>query len=222
MNKLFQNCIVPTIFILLSVIFGIISNDTIIGIPTLATGLLCAWFASKGKKINYILGFINYLLMAYISFINHLYGLFIFNTFIFAPLQINGFLTWNKHSDEENNVIVKKFTIKNSFVILSLCIVGSIFLGYLLTLIPTQRLSFLDASSNCINLCGIILMILRFRESWWLWLVNNIVDLVIWVITFIVNGPNSTMMLLVSISYLLLNVYGIVNWNIKLNKKVQN
>ena len=35
----------------------------------------------------------------------------------------------------------------------------------LLTLIPNQRLAFMDATSNCINLCGGILMILRFKES---------------------------------------------------------
>ena len=65
----------------------------------------------------------------------------------------------------------------------------------------------MDSSSNCINLCGVILMILRFKESWWLWLVNNIIDLAIWIITFVNRGEGSFMMLLVSVGYLLINVY---------------
>ena len=80
-------------------------------------------------------------------------------------------------------------------------------------MVPGQKYSFLDASSNCVNLCGIILMILRFKESWWLWLLNNIIDLAIWALTFLNNGEGSAMMLLVSIGYLLINIYGIIKWN---------
>ena len=74
------------------------------------------------------------------------------------------------------------------------------------------------ATSNCINLCGIILMILRFKESWWLWLINNIIDLIIWFITVINGGSGSVMMLIVSIAYLLINIYGIIRWNIEAKK----
>lgn len=40
----------------------------------------------------------------------------------------------------------------------------------------------------------------------------------IWLITFISNGENSGMMLLVSIGYLLINIYGIIKWNIEAKK----
>ncbi len=76
----------------------------------------------------------------------------------------------------------------------------------------------MDATSNCINLCGIILMILRFKESWWLWLINNIIDLIIWIITVINGGDGSVMMLLVSIGYLLINIYGVIKWSIEAKK----
>ena len=61
-------------------------------------------------------------------------------------------------------------------------------------------------------------MIFRFKESWWLLLINNVVDLSIWIITFINRGQGSTMMLLVSIGYLLINLYGIIRWNIEAKK----
>ena len=115
----------------------------------------------------------------------------------------------------DKNVKVREFTLKNSIIITLSCIIGSIILGYLLTLIPTQRLAFMDATSNCINLCGVILMILRFKESWWLWLINNIIDLIIWIITAINGGNGSIMMLLVSVGYLLINIYGVIKWNIE-------
>lgn len=220
MNK--KYIIITCVCVIISIISGIISNDIIVGGAILLTGLLCAYFASEGKRINYILGLINYLLMGYVSFKNNLYGIFFFYIFIFSPLQIKGFVTWNKNLDDENNVKVRKFTLKNSIIITLSCIVGSLLLGYLLTLIPSQRLAFMDASSNCINLCGVVLMILRFKESWWLWLINNVIDLSIWIITFINKGEGSTMMLLVSIGYLLINIYGIIKWNIEAKKGVNN
>ncbi|MCM1052560.1 MAG: nicotinamide riboside transporter PnuC [Ruminococcus sp.] len=214
--------IISCICVIISLVSGIISNDIIVGGTILLTGLLCAYFASEGKRINYILGLINYLLMGYVSFKNNLYGIFFFYIFIFSPLQVKGFVTWNKNLNDENNVKVREFTLKNSIIITLSCIVGSLLLGYLLTLIPSQRLAFMDASSNCINLCGVILMILRFKESWWLWLINNVIDLSIWIITFINKGEGSTMMLLVSTGYLLINVYGIIKWNIEAKKGANN
>jgi len=209
-----KNLFIIIICILLSVISGIVTNDLFIGGTILATGLLCAYFASEGKRINYILGLINYLLMGYVAFLNNLYGIFFFYLFVFSPSQIIGYLNWNKNLDQDNNVKIRGFTLKNSIIIIFSCLLGTLILGYLLTLIPGQRLALLDALSNCINLCGVILLILRFKEAWWIWLVNNIIDLAIWILTALGHGEGSMMMLLVSIGYLLINIYGLVKWYI--------
>lgn len=47
---------------------------------------------------------------------------------------------------------------------------------------------------------------------------NNVIDLIIWIIMFINNGTNSFMMLLSSLAYLIINVYGIIKWNIEAKK----
>lgn len=204
--------IIILLCLILSLISGILSQDIIIGGSILFSGLLCAYLSSVGKKSNYIWGLINYILMGIVSFKNNLYGIFFFYLFIFSPLQIQGYLSWNKNTDNTNHVKVREFTLSNSIIITSSCIIGSILLGFLLSLIPSQILSFMDATSNCINLCGVILMILRFKEAWWIWLINNIIDLSIWIIVTVHHGENATMMLLTSIGYLLINIYGIIKW----------
>lgn len=214
-----KDLLVIIISIIFSLISGIITNDLIVGSTILLTSLLCSYYASIGKKISYIIGFINYLLMGYVSIKNNLYGLFFFYVFVFSPLQVHGFISWKNNQDENNDVNVREFTLKNSIIVTVSCIVGSFILGYLLTLIPNQKLAFMDAASNCINLCGVILMILRFKEAWWIWLANNIIDLIIWIIISINNGTGSLMMLLSSIAYLLINIYGIIKWSIKAKKE---
>ncbi|MCX4253684.1 MAG: nicotinamide riboside transporter PnuC [Bacilli bacterium] len=211
MNK--KYLIITVICLIISLISGILSHDILIGGTNLLTALLCAYFSSEGKRISYILGLINYLLIGYISFKNQLYGLFIFGVIICPILQIEGYISWGKNLDENKTVKVREFTLKNSIIITLSCLISSLILSYLLTLIPGQRIAFMDASSNIINLCGVVLMILRFKESWWIWLVNNIIDLLIWIITVIEHGEGSIMMLLVSIGYLLINIYGIIKWN---------
>ena len=74
MNK--KYLIIIVLCLIVSVISGIISNDLIIGGTILLTGLLCAYFASEGKKINYIFGLINYLLMGYVAFSSFTYLFF--------------------------------------------------------------------------------------------------------------------------------------------------
>lgn len=216
MNK--KYIIITLICVVISIISGIITKDILIGGTILATGLLNAYFASEGKRANYILGLINYILMGYVAFKNNLFGIFFFYIFIFSPLQLHGYISWKKNLDNDKNVKVREFNLKNSIIITLSCIIGSFILGYLLSLIPGQRLAIMDASSNCINLCGVILMILRFKESWWLWLVNNIIDLIIWIITALNYGDSSIMMLLTSIGYLLINIYGVIKWSIEVKK----
>lgn len=216
MNK--KYAFIVSICFVLSIVSGIIAKDLIIGGTILLSGLLCAYFASEGKRINYIFGLINYILMGYVSLKNNLYGIFLFYIFIFAPLQIRGFATWKKNLNIDNNVKVREFNLRNSIIITLSCIIGSFLLAFLLNLIPNQRLALMDAASNCINLCGVVLMILRFKEAWWLWLINNIIDLGIWIITTLNNGTGSVMMLLVSIGYLLINIYGMIKWHINAKK----
>lgn len=221
MNKKYTMVIL--VCIIISIVSGVIAKDLLVGGTALATGLLCAYFASEGKRVNYIFGLINYILMGYVSFKNNLFGIFFFYIFIFSPLQIHGYISWEKNLDKNRNVKVREFNFRNSIIITLSCIVGSFIFGYLLSLIPEQRLAIMDASSNCINLCGVILMILRFKEAWLLWLANNVIDLLIWIITAMNRGSNSIMMLLVSLGYLLINIYGVIRWNIEAKKnKVEN
>lgn len=201
------------LIIIMSILCGIISQDYFLGTAILISGLLNAYYASLGKIHNYFFGAIFCLLNGYVSYINGLYGIAILSLIIYFPSQIQGYCSWKKQKNENNEVKVREFTFKNSIIITSSCIIGSVALGFLLSKIPNQQLAFLDSSSNAINLCGIILMNLRFKECWVIWLFNNVIDLSIWIINVINNSPNSIMMLLVSIGYLLINIYGLIKWS---------
>ena len=64
-------------------------------------------------------------------------------------------------------------------------------------------------------------MNLRYKEFWIVFLFNNVIDLIIWLINTINNTQNAIMMLIVSIGYMLINIYGLFNW-LKLEAKYEN
>ncbi len=112
-----RNWIVIISSFVFSGVLGILSRDLIIGGLILFTSIMNSYLASIGKKANYITGFISCLLTGYVSLKNNLYGLFFFYIFIFAPFQIYGFINWKNNEDENSNVIVRGFTLKNSIMI---------------------------------------------------------------------------------------------------------
>ena len=207
-----KNRIYTILIILFSVICGILAKDYILGTVILVCGLLNSYYASIGKTYNYIFGALYCLFSAYVSYINGLYAMAVLSILVYFPLQVQGYISWIKKKDSNNEVSIRKFTLENSVIIVCGCVLGSLLLGLLLAKIPNQQLAFLDSTSNIINLCGIILMNLRFQECWVVWLFNNTVDLIIWIINVMKGNPNGVMMLLVSIGYLLINIYGLYKW----------
>ncbi len=193
-----KNRIYTVLIICFSILCGIISKDYYLGTIILICGLLNSYYASIGKIYNYIFGAIYSLLSGYVCYKNGLYGIAALSLIIYFPSQIHGFISW-KNNLNNNEVRVRGFNTKNSIIIITSCVLGSLILGIILSNIPGQKLAFLDSTSNIMNLCGIILMNLRFKECWAVWLVNNSIDLSIWIINFIINTSNSFMMLLVSL-----------------------
>lgn len=203
--------------ILGSIALGLLSNDLVIGGSLLATSLTSSYLASIGKRSNYLLGAIGAFLIAYVAYRNNLFGSFAVNVFIFAPLEILGFFSWGQHLNHDKKVKINHLTVKKSYLVIITCIVGSFLLGYILTLIPKQQLAFLDSTVNCLDICALILLNLRYKESWALWILSGILSAIIWTIAFMNGGESAFMRLIASISFIAINIYGAVQWG-KLSK----
>lgn len=202
----------PFIIIIFSIVCGIVTKDYFLGTATLMCGLLNGYYASTRKVCNYVFGLLFCVFNLYVSYLNGLYGIFAFSLIIFVPSQIQGFISWLKNRNKNNEVIVRHFDLKTSLIVIVSSLLGSLGLGYLLTKVPGQNLAFLDSTSTILNVCSIVLMNLRYKEFWIIYLFNNIVDLIIWSINVCYGTPNAMMMLIVSIGYLLMNIYGLYKW----------
>ena len=214
----FKDYIIISITFILSFILGILFQDYILGPLTLTFGFLNSYYMAIGKWENYIYGLLFTITYTFICTINGLYGWLIFSIIFYLPVQIIGLINWIKNKNEEK-VALKSFNLKNSLIICISILFGSVILGYLLSLIPNQNLAFLDSTSQIINICGVILVALRFRECWYIWLANNVLDLSIWTINIIKCTSNAPMSFITSVMYLVMNVIGLISW-IKIEKNL--
>ena len=146
---------------------------------------------------------------------NNLFGSFVNNALVFAPIELVGFIMWGRNLDENRNVKPKKLTPSKSILVMSGCIVSSIITGYILSSIPGQQLAFMDSFTNCLDLCALILMNLRYKEAWILWVISGILAIVIWTIAFFNNGESAFMLLISEISFLVIDTYGAFKWSLK-------
>ena len=220
MNKIIKQSIIPLVTIVISIILGVVFQNSFLSILTLIVGFLNSYYMAIGKWHNYIFGLLFAITYGVICALNGLYGWGIFAIVFYVPSQIMGMINWKKNN-EDNVVKMRSFNLKVSLVVCSGVIIGSLLFGYLLSLLPSQQLSFLDGTTQIVNVCGIILSLLRFREAWYVWLVNNVLDLSIWVINLINNTPNAQMMFITSLMYLVMNVIGVVCW-IKIERNQNN
>ncbi len=206
-----KDCLIILFTFAVSFAFGFVFDDYIWGILTLAFGFLNSYYMAIGKWENYIYGILFTLTYAYICTINGLYGWLIFSIIFYLPVQIIGVVNWFKNKKDEV-VEVKSFNFKNSIIICVVIIAGSAVLGLLLSLIPSQNLAFLDSTSQIINVAGVVLVAIRFKECWYVWLANNLIDVSIWLVNVVKGTPNSEMALVTSLMYLVMNVIGVICW----------
>lgn len=210
-----ETYLVPIILVIISFLISFFTNNFTFGFITLSSGLLNGWYATIGKWYNYVFGIVFNLINAYVCFVSGLYGIFIFSLVIYVPLQIVGLFSWYLKKEDDNTVKRRSFNGKKKGLIPVACFLISTILGYALSKLPSSNLAFLDAMSNTLNIGAFILMNLRYNECWIIMLGNNVVDLVIWILNFILNTPNSFVMLLVSSAYLVLNLVALDKWKLK-------
>lgn len=209
--------ITPILLVFLSFIVVSLNSNNFFSFVILSCGLLNGWYASLGKWYNYIFGIIFTICNAYVSYNENLFGMAALSLLLYLPIQILGLYDWYKRKNKNSEVRVRGFNIKSSILVIVSCFCGSIAFGTLLGKIPNQELAFLDSTSNVLNICGIILMNLRFSECWWIMLGNNVADLVIWIINYSEGSIFGSAMLLVSTGYLIMNITGLLKW-----KKIKN
>ncbi|MGR6980742.1 nicotinamide riboside transporter PnuC [Testudinibacter sp. P27/CKL/0425] len=207
-------------FLTIQLIIFYIQPDSVLATIAAISGILCVVFVSKGKISNYFFGLISVSCYAYISYTYKLYGEMMLNLLVYVPVQFIGFYLWSRHMHTKNDpqharqyeeVLAKALTLKQWGIVLLVSTIG-IFAYIQLLQNMGSALPALDGVTVVVSIVAQVLMVLRYREQWVLWIIVNLLTVSLWTAMWIKNGETSLPLLVMYIMYLWNSIYGYHNW----------
>ena len=199
------------IFIAAQIGIYIYNHDSILGMVSGISGIICNVFVSKGKISNYFFGLIFAYTYFYISLGANFLGEMNTTLYVYIPAQFIGYFLWKANMQKEQNsdaVIAKALTVNGWIGLIAFLVIGTLLFVEILNYYGGSSTG-LDGLSTIIVVAAQALMVLRYREQWLLWILLNIISIALW-------AENTSMYVMYS-AYLLNSLYGYYNWS-KLQK----
>ncbi|OOF51225.1 nicotinamide riboside transporter pnuC [Rodentibacter genomosp. 1] len=175
------------------------------------SGILCVVLVSKGKISNYFFGLIFAYTYFYVAWGQNFLGEMNTVLYVYLPAQFIGYFMWknNMQNDNGGESVVAKALSPQGWIALALFIgIGTLLFVQALQTAGGSSTG-LDGLTTIIVVAAQLLMILRYREQWLLWIVLNILSIILW--------AETPAMYLMYSAYLLNSLYGYYNWT-KLSK----
>ena len=135
-----------------------------------------------------------------------LYGEIAENAFYLATM-LYGMYHWHKNYDNEKlEVKTRSFNLEINLDVLSFTVIGIVLL-YITLSYTDDTQPFMDAITTVPAITAQILMILRYKESWFYWLIIDIGSIIMWI------NANDWCMVAQFIFWSINCMYGYYKWN---------
>lgn len=204
-------CII--LFILIQSVF---SGDGVVTILSAICGITTTILTGKGVPTCYITGFVGSFLYAYLAYTNMLWGQMILYLGYYVPMQIIGFMQWNKHLKKNEYEIIKtKLSKKEIILCLTLIICGIVFTSAILSYYNDIH-PILDGITSVLSIFGVFLTVRRVIEQWYVWIIVNALSLLMWIYVAL-SGQHVWATVIMWAVYLFLGFYFCINWKKELN-----
>ncbi len=175
-------------------------------------GVFCVVLCAGGKKSQYYWGFVNITAYTIIAFVNKYYGEVMLNALYYLPTQFIGLYLWGKHYNKHVDQVEGLRMDGMHIAIWSVCSVVGIFFYKLILDALGGNATLLDSMSTVFSIVANILMVLRYREQWALWIIVDAVTVIMWIIA------GDFLMTIMWAIYLINAIYGWVTWT-KISQK---
>ena len=200
------------LFMGVGIVLSILWGDTLIGFVAFISGIICVLLAAKGSKWNYAIGVINCLTYSWVCYKTGLFGEVIENMGFYLPLQFIGLYMWGKKTKDDGIVEMKKLPLR--YVVAGLTVSGALVYGFGLFLasLEGQVNPYIDSFTNVFTIIAALLMLLRFREYWMLYIIVNVAQVFLWVLRLAEGDADSVTMMVMWAAYLVNSIYGAYVW----------
>lgn len=209
------------IFTMINIYLFFAWEDSLIGLISSISGMLCVVLVAKGKISNYYFGIVQTATYAYIAYGYGLYGEAMLNGLFYFPVQFIGIYLWSKNKTQHGvtgeDVTVKSLTKSGWATTMVTIMIFTIAYGFFLKYLGGNNV-WTDSATNVLSVTAQILMLKRFAEQWLLWIAVNVLSIFLWLSALISQGGNDFSMLVMWSAFLVNSIYGYINWR-KLYRK---
>lgn len=198
--------------LLASITSAIMFNGTIIDTIYTSLYLITALLMSKGKVESYFVEFVSVFFYGIVSYNQGYYGELIITVFLTFPIMIIGIISWLRHQDKEDTVIISSLSKKEITIVLLSQLVLFWIYYFLLKLFNTDLLV-ISTISVVTSVLASYFEARRSELSLFCYIANDLVIITLWLIP-IINGQTELISVLVGPVLLLINdIYGSYNWS---------
>ena len=182
---------------------------TVCSVITVLANPLCELLISKQSKLNFVVDFffieLTYLV---ISLALGWYTLAITVVFFCMPIDVVSYLRWKKHPDleDENLTQVKRLKLWQAALAVLAIVAFGLLAGYLMQFIPGSEDSYLESFASAVGMANGILLLLRYSEQWFAWLITTILYICMDI------SAGAYILLITEVAMLVNTVYGFVKW----------
>ena len=193
-------------------LIGIIYKSDLLTMSCSIVGIITALLLAKGKNLGQFFGVLITLLYSVVSFKNKFYGEVIIYIFLMLPMYIVGIISWIKHQNKAtNSVEINKITNREWIIIFIVTVIIFIAVYFLLKIFNTSEI-LVSTFSVIASLFAVYLQIRRSRFSFYFYVINDLILIILWGIPVVKGNFLLLPMLFNPIINLINDSYGIINW----------
>lgn len=198
--------------IVVGILTSIIFNGTIIDSLYTVTYLTTAILMSKGKVESYFIGIISVFFYGIVSYNQGYYGELLITIFLTFPMMIIGIISWLKHQDKDEDVVIISSLSKKEIVFAFSSQLILFWVYYFLLKAFNTDLLMISSLSIVTSVLATYFKARKSELSLFCYVANDLILITLWMIP-IINGDTSLISVLIGPMLLLVNdIYGSYNW----------
>ena len=180
---------------------------TVINFVSAVCGVFCIFFCASASISNFAFGLVNTFVYMVFLWYHKIYGTFCLELLIYLPFNIIGWIVWAKHRDqvEPEKTMAKKLTWLQD-VGADMIVIGAAIVYHAILKRVGGSVPWLDAFTVSIGIIATGLEMLRYREQYWLWIVQDVIAVAMYIMYF------DAVYLTKKSIYLIMAIVGVIRW----------
>lgn len=143
-------------------------------------GICSVVLSAQGNILTFVFGFGQVITYTYLCSVEHFYAEIAINIYYFFTM-IYGVYCWRKRLSGDSLQVTTRRISRKVFPLIGIGIVLLSWLtGWLLARYTDDPQPYLDAFTTVPALLAQILMVMAFREQWYLWLIVDVLAMIMW------------------------------------------